>query len=252
MELFCLASKTTSSIERNIPKITNIDHIALACEQGKILQALEWYIRCLGFHQFLCNDEDTDEGLTINGKSGGLKTIVAASSTETCALQFVFVEALSNGNKKNQIHEFIEFNGNRAGVQHIALHTENIIETVQHLKNGGVEFITVPLSYYEELFANESNRNLFIEAKDHNKLTLFNDNPRKLQELGILMDISYKKDSQSNPNFILQTFAVPLQDRPTYFFELISRKGSRGFGERTIKALFEAIERLQQQRSIQL
>eukprot|EP01114_Cavostelium_apophysatum_P004323 TRINITY_DN1452_c0_g1_i1.p1 TRINITY_DN1452_c0_g1~~TRINITY_DN1452_c0_g1_i1.p1 ORF type:complete len:410 (+),score=89.01 TRINITY_DN1452_c0_g1_i1:160-1389(+) len=220
-------------------RITNIDHIALAYGPGKMLDALKWYIECLGFHQFLCNDEDTDEGLTIKGMEGGLKTIVAASSQEKCALKFVFVEAMEaeGTRKKNQISEFVEYNGGRDGVHHIALHTDDIIETVDALKNRGVEFITVPASYYEDLFAREG---YHVQG-----------DPQKLQELGILMDISHKKASQgsSTPNFMLQTFTVPLQDRPTFFFEIILRKGSRGFGDRTIKALFEAIERLQAKRT---
>lgn len=129
----------------------------------------------------------------------------------------------------------MEFNGGKSGVHHIALHTDNITQSVTKMKSQGVEFITVPSLYYEELFAKEG---YFMKEEQ-----------QTLQQLGILMDITHKAN-KSTPNFLFQTFTVPIQDRPTFFFEIISRKGSNGFGDRTIKALFEAIERLQEKRSV--
>jgi len=219
--------------------VTHIDHIALAYEKGKTLEVMNWYSNCLGFVQFLCNDEDTNEGLTVVGSEGGLKTIVIASSLQQYSLKFVLVEALDHqeGKKQNQIQEFIEFNGGKSGVHHIALHTNDIVTSVKLMKDRGVDFITVPSLYYDDLFAKEG--------------SFMKESQEKLQELGILMDISFKKASPvKSPNFLFQTFTVPLQDRPTFFFEIISRKGSSGFGDRTIKALFEAIERLQDKRTV--
>jgi 4-hydroxyphenylpyruvate dioxygenase len=128
----------------------------------------------------------------------------------------------ATGRKKSQIQEYLDYYGS-PGVQHVAMITGDIIETVRHLKAQGVEFIKGVDSYYEEL---EGRVGKIDEPID------------ELAKLGILVD-------RDDDGYLLQIFTRNVQDRPTVFFEVIQRKGARGFGEGNFKALFEAIEREQ-------
>jgi 4-hydroxyphenylpyruvate dioxygenase-like putative hemolysin len=112
------------------------------------------------------------------------------------------------------------------GCQHVALATNNIIETVTALKNRGVEFVKIPSSYYETV----------LDRVGH-----IDEDLKPLSELGILVD----KDDEG---YLLQIFSKPVEDRPTLFFEIIQRKGAKSFGKGNFKALFEAIEREQAER----
>tara|TARA_R110002020_G_scaffold63170_2_gene168698 strand:+ start:57374 stop:58516 length:1143 start_codon:yes stop_codon:yes gene_type:complete len=131
----------------------------------------------------------------------------------------------ANGKKKSQIEEYIEFY-NGAGVQHMALATDNIIETVTELKNRGVEFLTVPHTYYEDVL---------------DRVGQVDEDLAPLKELGILID-------RDDEGYLLQIFTKPILDRPTMFVEIIQRKGAKSFGKGNFKALFEAIEREQEAR----
>lgn len=131
----------------------------------------------------------------------------------------------AKGKKKSQIEEYIEFY-NGAGVQHMALATDNIIETVDSLKKRGVEFLSVPPSYYEDVL---------------DRVGAIDEDLEPLRELGILID-------RDDEGYLLQIFTKPILDRPTLFFEIIQRKGARSFGKGNFKALFEAIEREQESR----
>jgi len=126
------------------------------------------------------------------------------------------------GKKKSQIEEYIEFYEG-PGVQHLALATDNIIHTVSELRKRGVEFLSVPGYYYDELLERVGKIDEDVEI---------------LRALDILVD----KDEEG---YLLQIFTKPLEDRPTLFFEIIERKGARSFGKGNFKALFEAIEREQ-------
>ena len=128
----------------------------------------------------------------------------------------------AEGRKKSQIEEYLDFYGG-PGVQHIALGTGNIIETVTKLREQGVEFLKVPGSYYRELTARVGK---IDEPLD------------ELENLGILVD-------RDDEGYMLQIFTRPVEDRPTLFYEVIQRKGSRSFGKGNFRALFEAIEREQ-------
>jgi 4-hydroxyphenylpyruvate dioxygenase len=125
----------------------------------------------------------------------------------------------ATGKRKSQIEEYLEyFHG--AGVQHIALETEDIVATVEALKSRGVKFYERPGTYYEEA---------------EKRIGEIDEDWNDLKRLGILVD----KDEEG---YLLQIFTMNLQDRPTVFFEIIQRKGAKGFGEGNFKALFEAIE----------
>jgi 4-hydroxyphenylpyruvate dioxygenase len=128
----------------------------------------------------------------------------------------------AEGRRKSQIEEYLEYNAG-PGVQHIALLTDDIISTVRHLKARGMQFIYVPQTYYEEV---------------PNRVGAIEEDLRTIAELGILVD-------RDEEGYLLQTFTKTVQDRPTLFFEVIQRHGSRGFGKGNFKALFEAIEREQ-------
>ena len=128
----------------------------------------------------------------------------------------------AQGKKKSQIDEYLEYYRG-PGVQHVALITGDIIQTVRTLKARGVEFIAGIPSYYEDL---------------EQRVGKIDEPMGELAELGILVD-------RDDDGYLLQIFSRNLQDRPTVFFEVIQRKGARGFGEGNFKALFEAIEREQ-------
>jgi len=128
----------------------------------------------------------------------------------------------AEGKRKSQIEEYLEFY-HGPGVQHIAMATDDIISTVSKLRHQGVDFLRVPTTYYESL---EQRCGKIDEPID------------KLAELGILVD-------RDDEGYMLQIFTKPVEDRPTLFFEVIERKGSRSFGKGNFKALFEAIEREQ-------
>lgn len=131
----------------------------------------------------------------------------------------------AEGKKKSQVEEFLDFY-NGEGCQHVALATNNIIETVSALRQRGVEFLKVPGSYYDELL---------------DRVGQIDEDLAPLRELGILVD-------RDEEGYLLQIFTKPVEDRPTLFFEIIQRKGAKSFGKGNFKALFEAIEREQEKR----
>ena len=128
----------------------------------------------------------------------------------------------AEGKKKSQIEEFLEFY-NGEGVQHVAIATANIIETVTELKKRGIEFLKIPASYYETVLE---------------RVGKIDEDLAPLSDLGILID-------RDEEGYLLQIFSKPLEDRPTLFFEIIQRKGAKSFGKGNFKALFEALEREQ-------
>ena len=131
----------------------------------------------------------------------------------------------AKGAKKSQIEEYLEFY-NGPGCQHIAIATDNIIDTVKKMQDRGVEFLHVPKSYYDTVL---------------NRVGEIDEKVDKLKELSILVD-------RDDEGYLLQIFTKPIQDRPTLFFEIIQRKGAQSFGKGNFKALFEAIEDEQRKR----
>ena len=131
----------------------------------------------------------------------------------------------AEGKKKSQVEEYLDFY-NGEGVQHVAIATNNIIETVTDLQSRGIEFLKIPASYYADV----------LDRVGH-----IDEDLKPLSELGILID-------RDEEGYLLQIFSKPLQDRPTLFFEIIQRKGAKSFGKGNFKALFEALEREQDAR----
>ncbi len=131
----------------------------------------------------------------------------------------------AEGKKKSQVEEYLDFY-NGEGVQHVAIATNDIVSTVTELQNRGVEFLSIPSSYYETVLE---------------RVGKIDEDLEPLQKLGVLID-------RDEEGYLLQIFSKPLEDRPTLFFEIIQRKGARSFGKGNFKALFEALEREQDAR----
>ena len=131
----------------------------------------------------------------------------------------------AEGKKKSQVEEYLEFY-NGEGVQHVAIATNDIVKTVRDLRSRGIEFLSIPASYYEDVL---------------DRVGKIDEDLAPLAELGILID-------RDDEGYLLQIFSKPLQDRPTLFFEIIQRKGAKSFGKGNFKALFEALEREQDAR----
>lgn len=194
-----------------------VDHIVGNVGWNEMNKWCEFYARVMGFAQLVSFD-DKD----ISTEYTALMSKVMSNGNGR--IKFPINEP-ADGRKKSQIEEYIEFY-NGAGVQHMALATDNIIETVTALRERGVEFLTVPPSYYEDV----------LDRVGH-----IDEDLSPLSELGILID----KDDEG---YLLQIFTKPILDRPTMFVEIIQRKGAKSFGKGNFKALFEAIEREQKSR----
>ena len=194
-----------------------IDHVVGNVELGKMNEWVKFYENVLGFKQII---HFTDEAISTEYSALMSKVMEGGHGK----IKFPINEpAVSK--KKSQIDEYLEYYRS-PGVQHIAMITGDIIETVRKLQAQGVEFIKGVPSYYEEL---EQRVGKIDEPID------------ELAKLGILVD-------RDDDGYLLQIFTRNVQDRPTVFFEIIQRKGARGFGEGNFKALFEAIEREQAMR----
>jgi 4-hydroxyphenylpyruvate dioxygenase len=208
---------TRAEIEGDPVGLVTVDHMVGNVELGAMHRWCEWYSKVMGFSRYITFD-DKD----ISTEYSALMSIVM--SDESHIVKFPINEP-AEGKKKSQIQEYLEaYYG--PGVQHVALLCKDVIETVGRLRANGVEFLTVPDSYYEEL---------------PGRVGQIEESLDQLKDLGILVD----KDDEG---YLLQIFTKPLQDRPTVFFEIIQRKGSRGFGKGNFKALFESIEREQAKR----
>jgi len=194
--------------------LQEIDHCVGATSNCHMNEWVGWYEHVLGFTNMLSFD-DKD----ISTEFTALMSKVMASGNGR--VKFPINEP-AEGKKKSQIDEFLEFFGG-PGVQHVALRTENIVETVKALQARGLEFLRVPHTYYEVL---------------EERVGKIDENIDELAELGILVD-------RDDEGYLLQIFSKPVTDRPTLFYEIIHRKGANSFGKGNFKALFEAIEREQ-------
>jgi 4-hydroxyphenylpyruvate dioxygenase len=175
---------------------------------------VKFYEDVMGFKNLISFD-DAD----ISTEYSSLMSKVMSSGNER--IKFPINEP-AEGKKKSQIDEYLEFYGG-PGVQHLALATDDILKTVTALKNRGVEFLSVPTSYYKEL---------------QGRVGKIDEPVEELAKLGVLVD-------RDPDGYLLQIFSKPVEDRPTLFYEIIQRKGAKSFGKGNFKALFEAIEREQ-------
>ena len=194
--------------------LKHIDHMVANVGWGEMNKWVDFYHDVMGFRLYQHFD-DKD----ISTEYSALMSKVMANGNDR--IKFPINEP-AEGRKKSQIEEYLEYYGG-PGVQHIAMATDDIIVTVSLLRDQGVEFLRVPSTYYDDL---EKRCGKVDEPVD------------KLAELGVLVD-------RDDEGYMLQIFTKPVEDRPTLFYEIIQRKGSRSFGKGNFKALFEAIEREQ-------
>ncbi len=197
--------------------LLHVDHMVGNVGWGQMNTWVDFYERVMGFRMFKHFDDQD-----ISTEYSALMSKVMTNGNER--IRFPINEP-AVGRRKSQIEEYLDFYGG-PGVQHIAMATHDIIDAVTRLQHQGIEFLRVPNTYYEELTGRVGKIDEPIE---------------KLAELGILVD-------RDDEGYMLQIFTRPVEDRPTLFFEIIQRKGSRSFGKGNFKALFEAIEREQARR----
>lgn len=199
------------------PGLLFVDHCVGNVNWGEMDAWGDFYARVFGFSQLISfDDKDISTDYTA------LRSKVMTDARHR--VKFPINEP-AQGKKKSQIEEYLEFYGG-AGVQHIAIRTDDIIETIRALKENGVEFLDTPDAYYDGL---------------EERVGRIDEATRTLRDLRILVD-------RDDLGYMLQIFTKPLQDRPTVFFEIIQRKGSLSFGKGNFKALFVSIEKEQERR----
>jgi 4-hydroxyphenylpyruvate dioxygenase len=191
-----------------------VDHCVGNVELGHMNRWVEFYERVMGFYNLISFDDKT-----ISTEYSALMSKVVSNGNGR--IKFPLNEP-AQGRKKSQIEEYLEFYRG-AGVQHIAIATDDIVSTVTQLRDNGVEFLRVPTTYYDTV----------LDRVGH-----IDEDIAPLRDLGILVD-------RDDEGYLLQIFTKPVEDRPTLFYEIIQRKGAKSFGAGNFKALFEAIEREQ-------
>ena len=195
-----------------------IDHCVGNVPLGEMNKWVKFYEDTMGFKLLITFDDKQ-----IATEYSALMSKVVSSGNGY--IKFPINEP-AKGKKKSQIEEYLDFYLD-GGVQHIAIQTDNILETVTDLKSRGIEFLETPDSYYDETLTQ--------------RIGKIDENIEDLKRLKILVD-------RDEEGYLLQIFTKPVEDRPTVFYEIIQRKGAKSFGAGNFKALFEAIEREQARR----
>ena len=199
-----------------------VDHMVGNVGWGEMNVWVKWYEEVMGFVNFLSFDDKQ-----IHTEYSALMSKVMSNGNGR--IKFPLNEP-AKGKKRSQIEEYLDFYES-PGVQHIAIATDDIIQTVRELRSRGVEFISAPPKEYYTA----------IPSRLGAHMKIMNENIDELEELAILVDADEE-------GYLLQIFTKPVEDRPTLFFEIIQRMGAKGFGAGNFKALFESIEREQQKR----
>jgi 4-hydroxyphenylpyruvate dioxygenase len=194
--------------------LKHVDHCVGNVELGKMNEWVSFYENVMGF-KLLITFDDSD----ISTEYSALMSKVVSNGNGY--IKFPINEP-AEGKKKSQIEEYLDFYKG-PGVQHIAIATDDIIDTVSELRNRGMEFLRVPDTYYEDAMK---------------RVGKIDEDLKELKKLNILID-------RDEEGYLLQIFSKPIQDRPTLFFEIIERNGAKSFGKGNFKALFESIEREQ-------
>ncbi len=197
--------------------VKSVDHVVGNVEMNMMDPWVDFYIRGMGFRQLISFD-DRD----ISTEYSALRSKVVKYMDKDITFP---INEPALGKKKSQIQEYLDYY-KTPGVQHIALRTDNIVDTVSKMKENGVKFLETPDSYYDDL---------------EERVGRVDEDIEKLRKLNILVD-------RDDKGYLLQIFTKPIGDRPTFFYEIIQRKGAESFGKGNFKALFEAIEREQAKR----
>jgi 4-hydroxyphenylpyruvate dioxygenase len=198
-----------------------VDHIVGNQPDNCMESVVKYYENCLDWHRFWSVDDKT-----MHTEFSALRSIVVTDFDENVKMP---INEPAEGKKKSQIQEYVDYYHD-AGVQHIAMNTTEIIDTVESMRERGVDFLTIPDTYYDILRKNLPDMNIKVS-----------EDIDRLQKNKILIDYDDK-------GYLLQIFTKPVEDRPTLFFEVIQRKNHEGFGVGNFKSLFESIELEQQKR----
>ncbi len=215
--VFAPGYESTGDVDGSGVGLHTVDHIVGNVELGKMNDWVDFFARSLGFSQLVHFDEEA-----ISTEYSALMSKVMQDGSGK--IKFPINEP-AEGKRKSQIQEFLDYYKG-PGVQHIAWQTDDIIRTVKTMRDRGIEFLHVPADYYDDLEA---------------RVGKINEPINELAKLGILVD-------RDEDGYLLQIFTLPVEDRPTVFFEVIERHGARGFGEGNFKALFESLEQEQERR----
>ncbi len=197
--------------------LKHIDHIVGNVDWNQMDKWVDFYLDVFGFSRFVTFDDND-----ISTEYSALHSTVVSNHSKW--IKFPINEP-AKGLKKSQIEEYITFN-NGAGVQHVAIETDDIISTISKMREQGVEFLDIPESYYDDLL---------------DRVGPIDEDLEPLKKLNILVD-------RDDKGYMLQIFTKPVEDRPTLFIEIIQRKGAESFGKGNFKALFVSIEREQERR----
>lgn len=209
---------TENEVEGDAVGIVLVDHVVGNVELGKMHEWCDFYSNVMGFERYITFD-DKD----ISTEYSALMSIVMSDTGHN--IKFPINEPAEGKGGKSQIQEYIEYYKS-AGVQHLALLCKDILHTVEKLQENGVEFLRVPDTYYDEI---------------PNRVGEIDEDIEDLKRLGILVD-------RDDEGYLLQIFTKPVEDRPTVFYEILQRKGCKGFGKGNFKALFVSIEEEQRRR----
>lgn len=198
-----------------------VDHVVGNQPDDEMVPVAQWYEKVLQFHRFWSVDDSI-----IHTQFSSLRSIVVTNYEETIKMP---INEPANGLRKSQIQEYCDYNGG-AGVQHIALRSNDIIKSIENLRARGLEFMKAPASYYQSL-----------------KEKLLGSKVKIIEDMNMLQKYNILVDFDDN-GYLLQIFSRPVQDRPTLFIEVIQRHNHNGFGAGNFKTLFEAIEAEQAER----
>lgn len=204
-----------------------VDHLVGNVELGAMNKWVAWYENVLEFKMFKHFD-DKD----ISTEYSALMSKVMASGNHLIKIP---INEPAEGKRKSQVQEYLDFTEQIAGVQHLALRTDDELASIAELRRRGVDFLAIPHAYYEKVWERVEST-----LKSHGHASVKEDHQR-IKDLGILVDAD-------DEGYLLQLFTKPLQDRPTLFFEIICRRGSQSFGKGNFKALFQALEAEQERR----
>lgn len=203
------------------PKLEFIDHCVSNQPDHMMEEIVEWYVKNFNMRRFWSVDDSQ-----IHTQYSSLRSVVVTNQRETIKMP---INEPAQGLRKSQIQEFIEYHG-EGGIQHIALHSSDIVHSVRWLRQHGVQFMNTPNTYYDNLEFRLKTASIKVQ-----------EDLKILRELKILIDY----DDQG---YLLQLFTKPMEDRPTLFIEIIQRHNHQGFGVGNFKSLFESIEAEQKAR----
>ncbi|MBC24613.1 MAG: 4-hydroxyphenylpyruvate dioxygenase [Phycisphaerae bacterium] len=204
-----------------------VDHCVGNVEEGKMNHWVDWYENVLEFSMFKHFDDND-----ISTEYSALMSKVMASGNHLIKMP---INEPAEGKKKSQIQEYLDWHDDTPGVQHLALRSDDELSSVAELRARGVRFLDIPDTYYEQVWGRV---NKVLTEHGHEAVR---EDHERIRELGILVDAD-------DEGYLLQLFTLPLQDRPTLFFEIITRRGSQSFGKGNFKALFESLEMEQERR----